>query len=209
MLQFILDVEKISKKFTLRKAIFRDKSFRISNGDIYAITGPNGSGKTTLLRILAGIMKPSSGRLSFKVDGKTIQSEYIYRYISFVGPYLNLYEEFTPLEHLRIFAQFREIPFSLERARFLLSQFNLQERANDYIRTFSSGMKQRMKYVLSMQHESLIYMFDEPMTNLDQSGIAAVMNTIFSHQSLGGAIIIATNDEREKSICKKILSMED
>lgn len=205
--RFKLEAKSISKAFVYDKSIFRGIDIEVENSDIIAITGPNGSGKSTLLKILAGLMMQSSGEVKFHLDGNLLDINKLRFHIAFIAPYVNLYDEFTPNEHLGIVSKFRG--FNPEKAKIdeLFNRFNLSKRRNDLIRTFSSGMKQRMKYIIALSQSFQLLFLDEPMTNLDSEGMTAVLNTIFEHQSNGGAVIIATNDERESALAKRVVSL--
>ncbi len=208
MNNFILSAEKVSKKFNSKKYVLKNIDFSISNGEIVAVTGHNGAGKSTLLRILAGIWNTTEGKISFNFNNTEVEKENYYKYISYVAPYLNLYEEFTPLEHLEIFAKIRAIEFNKNESEENLKKFRLYGFRNVQIRTFSSGMKQRMKFVLAMQNKSDILFLDEPTSNLDNEGFNTVKDYILEQQSKGCGIILATNDENEKSIAQRIIALE-
>ena len=208
MNNFVLSADKISKKFNSKKYVLKNIDFSISNSEIVAVTGHNGAGKSTLLRILAGIWNSTEGKINFNYNNSPIEKENYYKYISYVAPYLNLYEEFTPLEHLQIFAKIRAIEFNQKESEENLKRFKLFAFRNAQIRTFSSGMKQRMKFVLAMQNKSDILFMDEPTSNLDAEGFNTVKEYILEQQSLGCGIIIATNDENEKAISQRIIALE-
>ncbi len=208
MLDVSLKGENLSKYFIRKRYIFRDINVELGNGEILAVTGENGSGKTTFLKILAGILKPTYGNLNLNLDGTAINNDEIRDYISFVAPYLVLYEEFTPLEHVKIINKIRGFKYNEDKTIKLLKRFNLSSRRYEPIRNFSSGMKQRMKYVLALSCDSNILFLDEPMTNLDSEGVSTVLDTIFEFQQEGGSIVIATNEKRDKSIAKKEIKIK-
>jgi len=207
MSEFKLEVKSISKHFSRRKNIFSDISFDLINSEITGIAGQNGSGKTTLLKIISGILSPSSGEVYLHVDQISVKKENFIYYFSFVSPYLVLYEEFTPIEHLKLFTKMKGIKFNTDKANELLSSFKLYNRRNDQIKTFSSGMKQRVKYGLALMNEPQILLLDEPFTNLDNPGIDVIISIITEKQKEGTGIIIASNDDREKDLCKNIVTL--
>jgi heme exporter protein A len=205
---FELRAEKLTQKFNNRR-VWRDIALSVKNGETLGITGNNGSGKTTLLRALAGLLTPTSGTITCVVDGNNIPNDEIVRYVGFVAPYLTLYEEFTPLELMHFLAQMRGDTFSSTRADELLQQFQLTERRNEAMRSFSSGMKQRCKYLCALQHKPPLLILDEPMTNLDATGIETVEEAIKAHQTSHGALLIATNDARDLGLCSSTLVVTD
>ncbi len=209
MKKFELIGNKLSIRFVRRRNIFSDVSISVSNSEIVGIAGTNGSGKTTLLKVLSGILRPTTGELSFSIDTKSINRDEIAAHIGFVSPYLTLYEEFTPMEHLHLFSKLKGLGFDRRQADELMQTFNLHKRRNDLIKTFSSGMKQRVKYMIAMQSHPEIFFLDEPFTNLDTAGIDSVKAIIQSHIDIGGGVIIASNDEREKALCSRFTLLEN
>ncbi|OGU18280.1 MAG: hypothetical protein A2X61_15835 [Ignavibacteria bacterium GWB2_35_12] len=207
MNNFQLKAENISKAFSRNKTIISNINLELSNGKIIGVAGPNGSGKTTFLKILCSILKPTSGKVELKVDDAIIKKEDYFQHFGYVAPYLNLYDEFTPIEHIKIMSGLTGTTFDLNRANELLETFNLHKKKDDLIRTFSSGMKQRMKYILALQRECEILLFDEPMTNLDSAGVGSIHVIIEKQTSAGAGVIIATNDERDKLLCHEIIDV--
>lgn len=201
-----LHADNITQRFNQR-LVWRSISLEVKSSEIWGITGKNGSGKTTLLRALCGLLTPSNGSISFSVNGKKCEAEEIMRFCGFVAPYLTLYEEFTPLELCSIIAAMRGTRFDQTRALFLMEHFSIESRQNDVLRGFSSGMKQRIKYVLAFLFHSPLLVLDEPMTNLDETGMNAVEQLIKQHHAEGGACIIATNDARDLALCTHQLAV--
>jgi heme exporter protein A len=208
MREFKLTADRVAKHFIRRRNIFSDMNMVLSNGDIKGIAGENGSGKSTMLKILLGVLAPSTGKVSLNVGDEIIKREDFSCHIGFVSPYLVLYEEFTPEEHLRLFAKFSGISFDNDNFEMILREFKLSKRRNDQIKTFSSGMKQRVKYMLALQNKPEILFLDEPFTNLDSAGIDSVHKIVEEHVNAGGGIVIASNDEREKSLCSEIITLK-
>ncbi len=209
MKKFELKGENLSIRFIRRINVFSDVNIKVANSEIIGVIGENGSGKTTLLKILSGILRPATGKVTMKIDGKEIQKEDIAQHIGFVSPYLILYEEFTPMEHLKLFAKLRNIEFNQNYTMELLEEFNLKNRRNDMIKTFSSGMKQRVKYMISLQSKPEILFLDEPFTNLDTAGINSIKKIIELHVADGGGVIIASNDDREKKLCSRFTELKN
>ncbi len=203
---FILTVARLSHRFQ-RRTVFSDISLSLGNGQTLGITGRNGSGKSTLVKILCNIIAPTSGTVALTVEGSAVERDDFYRHIGFVSPYLALYEEFTALEHARLNARMRDIPYDEKHMVDTLALLKLDHRLHDDIGTYSSGMKQRMKYALALQHSPAMLMLDEPMTNLDAEGIATV-EAVVHNQKVRGGVIIATNDERDKALCDAMISVE-
>ncbi len=207
--KFELRAAGLTKSFVRQEYIFKKISISVGNGSIFGITGDNGSGKSTLMKVLCGAINPTGGSMEFEADNKKIDFDSFHHYFGYVAPYLNIYEEFTPLEHLKIFANIRGIGYDAGRAESLLKRFNLFKRRYDEIKTFSSGMKQRMKFIIALQHNPALLFLDEPSTNLDTAGVASFREVINEYTESGKAVIIATNDDREKSLCKQTINLSD
>jgi heme exporter protein A len=209
MNKFELYGNDLGMRFVRRRNIFSNINISLTNSEIVGIAGANGSGKTTLLKILSGILRPANGYVSYTVNGQSIKRDEIASRLGFVSPYLTLYEEFTPVEHLHLFAKFKGIEFDKNKTSELMKMFDLYKRQNDLIKTFSSGMKQRVKYMIAMQSQPDIYFLDEPFTNLDISGIETIKSVIQNHINRGGGVIIASNDEREKALCSRFVYLNN
>ncbi len=198
----------ISKNFDHYIKVFSNVDFNLTNSSSLAITGPNGSGKSTLIKIMAAVLSYSFGKLSFNINGKELaQKDYISHY-SFVAPYLQIYEEFTPKEMLEIYCKFKNESVDHVKFDLLLNMFNLSKRKNEAIKSFSSGMKQRMKYILAFHTINEIILLDEPFTNLDHEGIDVVSSLIEDYRKSGSSIVIASNDDREINLCTDILDLK-
>jgi heme exporter protein A len=206
---FRLKCERVSKSYIKKVFILNDISFELTNGKIIGIVGRNGSGKSTLLKILAGIIKPSLGKVALSIKGINIKPDIFNNYFGFVAPYLNLYEEFTAYEHAKIFCGLKGINFNQNQVSEYLDMFHINKTGEKYISKFSSGMKKRMKYVLAFIHQPHILLLDEPYANLDEPGIELVEKAILNHQKKSGGIIIASNDSREKSLCDEIINLDE
>ncbi|MFP4369813.1 MAG: ATP-binding cassette domain-containing protein [Candidatus Kapaibacterium sp.] len=201
MEQFSFGGENISKYFTRFRPVFKGVDIKINNGAILAVTGPNGSGKSTLLKILATALTPTDGHVFFEIKNKKIELEQIPRRIGFVSPYLNLYEEFTPYELMEIISKMQGAAWDKNKSISLLERMSIGYAGKREIKDFSSGMKQRTKYALALMTSPKVLILDEPMTNLDNEGIATVAELIKEQKEKDGAVIIASNDEREIKLC--------
>jgi heme exporter protein A len=165
-----------------RRAIFRDITFRVETGQTLLVTGRNGSGKSTLVKIVAGVLTPTRGKLIRAAHG-----------LGLVAPYLQLFDEFSARENLALGAGLRGEAYDATRGDELLTLVGLNPDRPDPIRTYSSGMKQRVKYAFALLNRPATLVLDEPMSNLDHDGIAVVRRVMEEHRR-EGVLIIATND---------------
>ncbi|NLM51629.1 MAG: ABC transporter ATP-binding protein [Firmicutes bacterium] len=201
-----IKVHNLSKAYGHR-LLFRNLSLTIPNHSVFVLLGRNGAGKTTFLRILCGLVSASSGEIEITVDGKVLTPQEKRAQIGLVAPELELYEELSAVENLEFFAGVRGIPFSLTSVRELLDFVGLKGRGLDLVHTYSSGMKQRLKYAYALLHEPKILVLDEPTTNLDEDGVKLV-EAIIARQRRRGIVVMATNDPREVAYGEQTLSLD-
>ena len=173
-----------------------------------AVTGPNGSGKSTLVKIIAGVLSPSSGSVQLELGTTSIPRQQFFERLGLVSPYLQLYDEFTAWENLDFVRKIRGLNAGDDVLNEQLTMVKLFERRHDIVRTFSSGMKQRLKYAFALLHRPAVLLLDEPTTNLDEEGVATV-NAIIEQQRSRGIVIVATNDPAEARQCDEILDLRE
>ena len=190
-----IEVKNIGKYFGERK-IFSDINFQISSGSSIAITGPNGSGKTTLMRIISGLLNATEGTVLYSNNGNLLKEREKFAYLGLVGPYLELYNDLTAMENLNFFAKMKKIPDADSIITNLLIKMKLSGHENDLVKNYSSGMKQRLKYVFALMGSPEILLLDEPTSNLDREGTNTVYD-VMEKQKSKGILIIATNDEAD------------
>lgn len=196
-MNILLRIENVSKKFNNRK-IFESVSFELSQGSSIAITGRNGSGKSTLVKMIAGLLGRSSGDITFRLNNEIVTQDQVYKHIGFVSPYLNLYDEFTGYENLKICSDIRRITSS--GIEDILKRVGLFERRNDLLKIYSSGMKQRLKLAFGILHNPYLLILDEPTSNLDSEGVK-IVDGIAEEYKKDRILVIATNDEHERELC--------
>ena len=209
MNEFTLSCSNISKSYIEHIFILKDINLSVSNGEVLLIRGRNGSGKTTLLKMLCRSMKPSSGKIEFILNNTLVTDENFFNYFGYVSPYLNLYEEFTPEEHAFVLQKIRCQPFDNKYFTELMERLGIYLHMNKPIRAFSSGMKQRFKFVLALLHHPVILFLDEPSTNLDSEGINNINLIIAEFKSENKAAILASNDEYQVYLADKILDIDN
>jgi len=189
--------------------LFRRLSFSLSEGEAVAVTGANGAGKSTLLRILAGVLKPKAGTVTLSVDGQSVAPERYSRHVGLVAPALGLYGELTARENLAFLAQARRLPNADARIDHVLAQVGLGGRSDDLISTYSSGMRQRVKYAAALLPDPPLLLLDEPSANLDAAGRSFVQNVVREQRAAGGLLVVATNRADEAARHDRTLRIED
>jgi len=207
MIDYNLTLLNVTKIFG-RRLIFKELNYSFSSSNIYGIVGKNGSGKSTLSKIISGLITPTKGKAIHKVDDKTISAEKLHNHLGFVSPYLSLYDEFSAEENINHIAKIRGLAYDQERFNFLMNEFNLFSRKGDLLKGYSSGMKQRIKFIFALYHKPQLMVFDEPTSNLDNEGKNSVYK-IIEQQGKDNCIIIASNEKSDIELCQSILSVED
>lgn len=190
-MQVSLKADSVKKIFN-RRCIFDGVQFSVKEGETLLITGRNGSGKSTLVKIIADVLTPSAGTVHLQLDGTEVR-DHRYRVFGLVSPYLQLYDEFTAEENLRLAQRIRGLPEEPGEADRLLGILGILHRKADPVRTYSSGMKQRAKYAMAMIHRPPVLLLDEPMSNLDGEGMETV-RAVMRRQKERGVLVVATND---------------
>jgi len=193
-----ITIDNAGKRFNF-EWILQQVNLTFQSGKSYAILGPNGSGKSTLLQMIAGMIAPSSGSITYSNSSAKIDAEEIFRHLAFTAPYLELIEEFTAAEMISFQKEFKSLLPQISESD-VLKIAQLENDTSKQIRNFSSGMKQRLKVSLALLADVPVLLFDEPTTNLDQHGFEWYLDLIkkFSNNRL---LIICSNLEREYSFC--------
>ena len=204
---YSLKVSDLCKHYT-ETLLFKDISFDLQPGEVLAIAGWNGSGKSTLLRIIAGLVRPSSGKVEMFSQGESIPKESRRKFVGMVAPAFSLYEELTGLENLEFFCKVRGIAYDGKSCMAMMERVGLTENAKKFCRNYSSGMKQRLKLAQALIHNPPLLLLDEPGCNLDSKGMEVVEN-IISTQRHSGMTVIASNEKREVDYGDRVINLSE
>ena len=173
--------------------IFRGLNASWNSPNIIAVKGKNGAGKSTLMSLLGGLSSPNEGTIEWLMNNHKIDSEKIFQHISWCSPSIELPDEFTLTELIQFQSTFKNwLPSLTEKE--ILSLLNLEKEANQYLKNFSTGMKQRVKVAFAVLADVSMVLLDEPTSNLDEWGINWYKKLLqkYSNDRL---IIIASNSE--------------
>lgn len=160
-----LVIDRVSKQYKNHIAVDRI-SLKLQKG-VYGLLGENGAGKTTLMRMICGILKPTSGTISF--DGMDVSEESYRSVLGYLPQDFGYYPEFTGLDFLLYMAALKGLtkPQAKQRTTELLQLVSLQNVAKKKIKTYSGGMKQRLGIAQALLGQPALLVVDEPTAGLD------------------------------------------
>ncbi len=168
-------------------------SFRVAPGEILGLVGPNGAGKTTTMRALAGIVVPTSGRLS--IAGHDLKADPVAakQALAYVPDDPHLFENLTIWEHFQFIASAYRLRDWTESAEAILTQFQLTEKRDEPCSDLSRGMRQKVAIGCGYLHNPAVIMLDEPLTGLDPRGIRTMQDSIRERAAAGAAVMISSH----------------
>ena len=190
----MIELRHLSKHFGGLVAVC-DLTLEVGRGQFFAVLGPNAAGKTTLLRVLAGLLKPTSGNA--RVAGFDIQTDPLEarRRMAYVPDFPFLYEKLTPWEFFRFTGQIFQMSGARleEAARELIPRFNLDEFARKPIDGLSHGTRQRVAIVAALLHDPEVIIIDEPMVGLDPQHARVVKDVLKERTRRGCTVLLSTH----------------
>ena len=201
-----INAYQLTKEFRNVTAV-NNISFSVDPGEIFGFLGPNGAGKTTTIRMLTAQLLPTSG--SAEVNGCDIISERqkLKASIGVVFENQNLYERLSARDNLNFMCNL----YGVDRKRVaqVLSLVGLVDKANDRVKSFSNGMKQRLLIARGLLHEPSILFMDEPTRGLDPN-IAVDIRQLISNLSKNGRTIFLTTHYMEEAdrLCDRIAILD-
>lgn len=190
--------------------------FELEKGEIVAIMGASGVGKTTFLNLLGGLDKPSEGMILLEGEdihdkGEQEKARLRNENIGFVFQFYHLLPEFTALENVFLPLLIRGLGRreAEKRARILLQEVFLEERASQRPAQLSGGEQQRVAIARALVNEPKLLLADEPTGNLDSKTGGSIMRLIQElHRKKGLSSIIVTHNEKIAQFCQKIYLLE-
>jgi ABC-2 type transport system ATP-binding protein len=185
-------------------------TFKVEEGEVFGLLGPNGAGKTTTIRILACLISPSEG--SAKVSGHKIDEDplAVRQTVGILTENPSLYERLTAQENMDFFAEaynLSEPQEKAERIRELLEFFDLWERRNDKVATFSKGMKQKLAIARAIVHNPPVLFLDEPTAGLDPESAKEVRDLIkmLSRHEKHTILLCTHHLEDAERLCSRVM----
>ena len=202
----IVKVENVTKYFKQEK-VLDDVNMNLETGHIYGIVGKNGAGKTVLFKIIAGFIKPSSGKVT--VAGKIIGVDrdfpdslgLIIETPGFLSQY-NAYQNLLYLANINN-------KISKEDVKESIRMVGLDPDSNKKVGKFSLGMRQRLGIAQAIMENPNLIILDEPMNGLDKKGIEDVKELLLKMKGDGKTILMASHYAEDMEICDEVFQMED
>jgi ABC-2 type transport system ATP-binding protein len=202
----IVKVENVTKYFKQEK-VLDDVNMNLETGHIYGIVGKNGAGKTVLFKIIAGFIKPSSGKVT--VAGKIIGVDrdfpdslgLIIETPGFLSQY-NAYQNLLYLANINN-------KISKEDIKESIRMVGLDPDSNKKVGKFSLGMRQRLGIAQAIMENPNLIILDEPMNGLDKKGIEDVKELLLKLKGDGKTILMASHYAEDMEICDEVFQMED
>lgn len=189
-----LEVTQLTGGYT-NKAVIKDISFEVKDGEIVGLIGLNGAGKSTTIKHIMGLMEPFQGEI--KINQMTLATHPVdYRKsVSFVPETPMVYRALTLQEHLEITAMAYDIPLTeiMERALPLLKLFRLEERLNWFPEDFSKGMKQKVMIVCALVTQPDLLVIDEPFVGLDPIAMMDLEELLLAEKEKGHSVLMSTH----------------
>lgn len=191
----ILEAHNLTRAFGRQYAV-KGLSFMLASGESLALFGPNGAGKTTLLRLLAGLLRPTSGQVT--IGGSNVRTDSAVRgRVGLISHQSMLYPALTALENVEFAARLHGVGEARAASMRSLETLGVAGRAGSYVRTLSRGMQQRVSIARALVHAPAILLLDEPYTGLDASGAVALTEVLQGLRRNGATMVLVTHNVDE------------
>jgi heme exporter protein A len=205
----MIQITKLTKQADT-KLILRGIDLSIEKGETVGILGPNGAGKSTLLKVIATLIKPSSGEvkingLDLKKNGKQIK-----KLMGYLPHSSLLYEHYSPLENLVFYGKLYGVKDVEAKAIKLIKDVGLSFFLKEPVKNFSRGMIQRTAIARAIIHDPELLLLDEPHTGLDQGAISILNDVILTMKKKQTTTLMVTHDFKQAAeICDRIIIIKN
>ena len=208
----MLSIKNFTKTYPGGKVAVKDLSLDVNKGDLVAFIGHNGAGKTTTIKAIVGIMPIEEGDIL--IDGLSVKSNSLgcKKMIAYVPDNPDLYESLTGLQYLNLICDIYKISKEKRKEKIvtLSIQFGIYDALNNFISTYSHGMKQKIALIAALAHDPKLLILDEPFVGLDPLAAYTVKNIMRDFCDNGGAIFFSTHIlEVAEKLCNKIAIIKE
>jgi ABC-2 type transport system ATP-binding protein len=202
----IIQAVGLTKRFGKLVAV-RDVTFEVGAGQVFGFLGPNGAGKTTTIRMLSGLVRPSSGMAQVAGFDVVAEPREVKRRVGYLAETPYLYPKLSGREFLAFMGGLYDVPPGTVRQRGgrLLSLFELAEKADDLIETYSHGMRQKLALAGALLHEPPVLFLDEPTSGLDPRSARLVKDLLVGLVGRGHTVFLSTHVlEIAEQLCHRV-----
>ena len=208
----MIQVSGLSKTFSGARLAVDNVTFSVHAGEVFGLLGPNGAGKTTTLRMLATLLKPSSGTATLNGFEVTEQPEKVREQIGFLSGDMGLYGRLTPLEILNFFGELNGMDAArrASRIQFLINMLDMQSFAGVRTDKLSTGMKQKTAIARTLLNDPPVLILDEPTSGLDVPTARTIETAIVDAKKVGKSVLYSTHVmEEAEYLCDRIGVISD
>ena len=208
----MIEIKNVSKTYNGKKKVLKNVSFDIDSGEIFAFIGHNGAGKTTMIKSIIGILDFEEGDIL--IDGKSIRKEPIEckKIMAYVPDNPDLYENMKAIDFINFICDIYDVSESKRRENTLkyAKMFEIEDKLNDDIASFSHGMKQKIALIAALSHDPEILIMDEPFVGLDPKAVYDMKEIMRTMAKDGKTIFFSTHilDVAEK-LCDRVAIIND
>lgn len=185
-----------------------DLNLEVKEGTLFGFLGPNGAGKTTTIKMMAGVLKPTSGRIIIHGMDLAEEPEKVKKCVGFIPDRPYLYGKLTGLEFLHFIAGLYGMdhaPSVRSRIQDLLDRFDLTHWRDELIESYSHGMKQRLVMCSALLPRPKVLIVDEPMVGLDPRGARLVKDIFLEESRKNTTLFMSTHSlEVAAEVCREI-----
>lgn len=208
----MLKITNYTKKYNERKIAVSDLSLTVEKGDLFAFIGHNGAGKSTTIKSIAGILPFEEGEIL--IDGVSIKKDPVKckKMIAYIPDNPDLYESLTGIDYLNFIADIFDVEVNKRKSIIekYTTLFGIKDVLNNYIGTYSHGMRQKLAIVSALVHEPKLLILDEPFVGLDPLAAFSVKEMMREFCANGGAIFFSTHVlEVAEKLCNKIAIIKE
>jgi ABC-2 type transport system ATP-binding protein len=201
-----VEVDEVTKRYGALRAL-DGVSITVAAGEVLGLVGRNGAGKTTLLRILTGRVAPTSGNASVLGHEMPRGLTAVRGRIGLVPDTQNVYRRATARENLELFCALYDLP--RRRADEVLATVRLEDVAGQRVKTFSTGMRQRLVLARALLNRPHVLLLDEPSRGLDPWSARELRELVTALAEDGTAIVLATHDLTEvDELCRRVAVLD-
>ena len=208
----MIEIKNVSKTYNGKKKVLKNVSFKIESGEIFAFIGHNGAGKTTMIKCIMGILDFEEGNIL--VDNKSIKEEPLEckRIMAYVPDNPDLYENMKAIDFINFICDMYEVSENIRRENTLkyAKMFEIEDKLNDDISSFSHGMKQKVALIAALSHNPKVLIMDEPFVGLDPKAVYDMKEIMRDMTKNGKTIFFSTHilDVAEK-LCDRVAIIKD